>query len=156
VTASELVFLILGLGLGVVTGAAIVEVFRSRPPVPRQVRVTIQADAIPRRRAATLSEDAFLMAGPEPARGGPADRRETLVAMPADGVDRRTIVRSDPPEPRRQPLIGIPVVGGDDPVLAALRVQAVSAAMRDGDAPAGTGHTLGATGFGPTDGGLSA
>jgi hypothetical protein len=156
VTASELMFLVLGLGLGVVTGAAIVEVFRSRPPVPRQVRVTIQADAIPRRRAATLSDDAFLMAGPETARGGPADRRETVVAMPADGVDRRTIVRSEPLEPRRKPLVGLPVAGGDDPVLAALRVQAVSSAMRDGDGPVGTGHPLGATGFGPTDGGVPA
>ena len=37
-------------------------------------RVTVSPDSVPRRRASTLA-DAFVGSGPEPARGGPADRR---------------------------------------------------------------------------------
>jgi hypothetical protein len=94
VTASEFTFLALGLVLGVVSGAALVEVLRARPPAPREVRVTVSTDAIPRRRGSTLSDDAFATAAPEPARGGPADRR--LIDEPAAGrdLDRRTLVRS--------------------------------------------------------------
>ena len=40
VTASEFAFLALGLVLGVAAGAALVEVARSRPSAPREVRVT--------------------------------------------------------------------------------------------------------------------
>jgi hypothetical protein len=76
VTASEFAFLAMGLVLGVAAGAALIEVVRARPPVRREVRVTMTADAIPRRRAATLANDAFAeaRATAEPARGGPADR----------------------------------------------------------------------------------
>ena len=93
-TASEFTFLALGLVLGVVSGAALVEVLRARPPAPREVRVTVATDAIPRRRGSTLSDDAFATAVPEPARGGPADRR--LVDQPAAAIEaeRRTLVRS--------------------------------------------------------------
>jgi hypothetical protein len=143
VTAGELVFLVLGLGLGIVSGAAIVEVLRTRPPVPRQVRVTVQADAIPRRRAATLAIDAFAMPGFETAPGGPADRRIDELPVPAGGLERRTTVRSGSGVPVFAPLVGIPVAGGDDPVLAALRVQAVSSAMRGGNGHGngnGNGH----------------
>ena len=38
VTASEFSFLALGLVLGLVTGAALVEFIRARPPAPREVR----------------------------------------------------------------------------------------------------------------------
>ncbi len=185
-TASELLFLALGLGLGIVSGAALVEVLRTRPPVPRPVRVTVQPDAIPRRRPSTLSEDAFLSSGSETAPGGPADRRTADRRAASGGADRRTIVRSGPGVPVFAPaaltgasapdrvmtaapptverrgtsggtpapsgemarpsggmsgssgssgsLVGIPVAGGDDPVLAALRVHAVSSAMRAGPA----------------------
>lgn len=160
-TAGELVFLVLGLGLGIVSGAAIVEVMRTRPPVPRQVRVTVQADAVPRRRPSTLAIDAFTMSGSETARGGPADRRIGEVPVPAGGLERRTTVRSGSDAPVFPPLVGIPVAGGDDPVLAALRVQAVSSAMRganghgDGNGNGhGNGHGYAADPLpGTTDGG---
>ena len=76
VTASEFSFLALGLVLGVVSGAALVEFLRARPPAPREVRLTVAHDAIPR-RSSTLADDAFTAPRPEPARGGPADRRRS-------------------------------------------------------------------------------
>ena len=91
-TASEFSFLALGLVLGLVTGAALVEFIRARPPAPREVKLTVAHDAIPR-RATTLADDAFVAVGPEPARGGPADRRLIGGAMPAGGSERRTTVR---------------------------------------------------------------
>lgn len=94
VTATEFAFLALGLLLGLASGAALIEVLRARPPVPRDVRLTIAEDAIPRRRAATLSDDAFITAVPQPARGGPADRRLTDDQPAIADIDRRTAVRS--------------------------------------------------------------
>ena len=93
-TASEFSFLALGLILGAVSGAAVVELIRARPPAAREVRLTVAHDAIPR-RATTLADDAFIMAGPEPARGGPADRRFVGGSMPGNAIDRRTNVRFD-------------------------------------------------------------
>ena len=90
-TASEFSFLALGLILGAISGAALVELIRARPPSPREVRVTVRHDAIPR-RASTLADDAFVGVGPEPARGGPADRRQVSGAMPVGEADRRTTV----------------------------------------------------------------
>ncbi len=176
-TASEFTFLALGLVLGIASGAALVEVLRARPPVPRPVRVIVETDAIPRRRPSTLSDDAFMTAGAEPARGGPADRRLTEVPMADRTVERRTSVRSGPgvpvfatasmavgstaqggpsmqrvigpTYPLADPggttgpvgsLVGIPVDGGDDPVLAALGVSAVTSVMRS----SGTGSVDGA------------
>jgi hypothetical protein len=142
VTPSEFSFLALGLILGAVSGAALVELIRARPPSPHEVRVTVAHDAIPR-RATTLADDAFVTVGPEPARGGPADRRVVGDAMPAGGADRRTTVRfaeprspavapsmagaipitpdpSEPPVPGRimepaLPLTGIPPARDQDP-----------------------------------------
>jgi hypothetical protein len=92
VTASEFSFLALGLILGAISGAALVELIRARPPSPHEVRLTVAHDAIPR-RASTLADDAFVTVGPEPARGGPADRREAPATAAADGPERRTTVR---------------------------------------------------------------
>lgn len=91
-TASEFAFLALGLVLGVASGSAIVVVLGSRPSA-REVRLTVEPGAVPR-RAATLSSDAFSAPG-EPARGGPADRRR---------LDRDAPV-ADPPPP---PPYGVP------------------------------------------------
>ena len=91
-TASEFSFLALGLVLGVVSGAAIVELVRARPRVAPEVKVTVTHDAIPR-RVSTLADDAFTGARPEPARGGPADRRSSDALMPAGSAERRTTVR---------------------------------------------------------------
>jgi hypothetical protein len=95
-TASEFSFLALGLILGAVSGAALVELIRARPPTPREVRVTVAHDAIPR-RAQTLADDGFVAAGPEPARGGPADRRQIGGEGPVGSPDRRTTVRFSEP-----------------------------------------------------------
>jgi hypothetical protein len=92
VTASEFVFLAMGLALGLASGAALVEILRARPSPPRQVRLTVAPDAVPRRRAATLADDAFLADTP-PAPGGPADHPETGVAQ-ASGAPARTPVLS--------------------------------------------------------------
>jgi hypothetical protein len=92
VTASEFSFLALGLILGVLSGAALVEILRARPPVPREVRVTVAHDAIPR-RSSTLADDGFTAPRPEPARGGPADRRRAAASIPAGFPERRTTVR---------------------------------------------------------------
>jgi hypothetical protein len=91
-TASEFSFLALGLVLGLVVGAALVELVRARPSSPRRVTLTVSHDAIPR-RSATLADDAFITVGPEPARGGPADRRLIGTEMPAGTFERRTSVR---------------------------------------------------------------
>src|SRR3954453_19119075 len=95
VTASEFSFLALGLVLGLISGAAIIEFVRARPPAPREVRLTVSHDAVPR-RSSTLADDAFTVAGPQPARGGPADRRLLGSPLPAGAPDRRTTVRLSP------------------------------------------------------------
>jgi hypothetical protein len=74
VTASEFAFLALGLVLGVAAGAALVEVVRSRPAAPREVRVTVAPNSI-RSRASTLADGPQTNGDDGPARGGPADRR---------------------------------------------------------------------------------
>lgn len=94
VTVSEFTFLALGLVLGLASGVALVEIIRARPPARHEVRVTVAQDAIPRRRPATLADDAFVAVGPEPARGGPADRRSMDATTPLGTPDRRTNVQS--------------------------------------------------------------
>jgi hypothetical protein len=158
VTASEFVFLALGLVLGVAAGAALVEILRARPAVPREVRVTVATGAVPRRRSATLADDAFAgIPAAEPARGGPADRRGDGSAVAAGTVDRRTPVRPGSAMTASSPamssqalaaLIGtedvgegrsvparwpLPISGGADPTLTALRASAAvmaTAALR--------------------------
>ena len=130
--ASEFAFLAVGLILGVASGAALVEVLRARPPAPREVRVTVAQDAIPRRRGTTLAEDAFAVAAPEPARGGPADHeiddvpdrngdgyRTTVrhgVAMPAGVV---AMAMAAPPA-----MVGFRVEPGHDPAFQAMAMAA--------------------------------
>ncbi|MBF8289085.1 MAG: hypothetical protein HW391_53 [Chloroflexi bacterium] len=104
-TASEFAFLALGLVLGIASGSALVVVLGSRPPA-REVRLTVEHDAVPR-RAATLSSDAFQAHG-EPARGGPADRRR---------MDRDAPV-ADPPAPWPYPAAGVPVMASGGSALA--------------------------------------
>jgi hypothetical protein len=116
VTASEFSFLALGLILGAVSGAALVELIRARPPAAREVRVTVAHDAIPR-RSTTLADDAFIVAGPEPARGGPADRRLTDEVGAGFSIDRRTTVRFDgPSRPIRSGPAGSPSMAGAIPI----------------------------------------
>jgi hypothetical protein len=159
VTASEFVFLAMGLALGLASGAALVEILRARPSPPRQVRLTVAQDAVPRRRAATLADDAFVA---DTAPGGPADHLEAG-ATPAPGAQARTPVLSplpdvpgsngvvsahddSEPQPGRvlQPafrltgpagaesehdLTPVAVDSGVDPMLAALRASAAATAV---------------------------
>ncbi|MEX1170641.1 MAG: hypothetical protein WEE50_10915 [Chloroflexota bacterium] len=113
-TVSEFMFLAIGLLLGVASGAALVEVIRARPPARHEVRLTVSTDAIPRRRGSTLADDAFVMAGPEPARGGPADRRAQEGPAPPGTPERRTNVLSPG-------MVGMSISAGADPMLGALQ-----------------------------------
>lgn len=113
-TASEFAFLALGLVLGVASGAALSMVVRARPPAPREIRVTIATDAVPRRHSATLSglarsEAPSMTVG---ARGGPAD--PSILAATAG---ERTPVRSMTPAGRP---IAIPIRPEPDPLLESL------------------------------------
>jgi hypothetical protein len=148
VTASEFVFLALGLVLGVAAGAALVEILRARPRAPREVRVTVATDVVPRRRSATLADDAFIgIQAAEPARGGPADRRGDAPAIAPGDYERRTPVRSDLATASQSSgissqvlaaLIGtdgvgegvarrpLPISGGADPTLTAIRASAAA------------------------------
>ncbi len=126
---SEFAFLALGILLGVPAGAAILAVTRSRPAAAREVRLTITHDAIPRRRAATLSGDPF-ETDRAPAAGGPADTSQVprITRMPQERVAENGRVaplptpsgRPAPRTPVRYP-VGIEVASGADPVLAAIQ-----------------------------------
>ena len=129
-TASEFAFLAIGLVLGVASGAALFEVLRSRPPVARQVRVTVAPNAIHARFASTLADPRAAGDPVGPARGGPGDRRwhdeeifgtdepgatdrrhaevETDRSASESAVDSGTPVRSMPgdPEPSAHPTAG--------------------------------------------------
>jgi len=146
VTAGEFAFLALGLVLGVATGAALIEVMRSRPPAKREVRVTVAPNSIARRRATTLADvDAY--AEPSgPARGGPADRRwvdrdpdeedvddrspagapETTAADKSNGASNGTAVPTGPGAGTngggREP-VGISISREPDPMMAALQAK---------------------------------
>jgi hypothetical protein len=74
VSASEFAFLALGLLLGAASGAALVIVARARPPAPREVRVTVTPESVPR-RSSTLAADPFALELTGPAPFGPGDRR---------------------------------------------------------------------------------
>lgn len=97
-TASEFALLALGLVFGVAGGALLVELGRVRPPAPRTVRVTVVAEAVPRRRPATLAEDAFAMFA-EPAVGGPGERDDVDEYAANSWPPVRTLVRSGPQPP---------------------------------------------------------
>jgi hypothetical protein len=169
VTAAEFAFLAIGLVLGVAAGAALLAVLRARSLVRPEVRVTVATDAIPHRRAVTLSDDAFVPSDADPARGGPADHGEPDASVAGGRPDGRTAVRSGtvgatgndgaaPTRPTSGPtteptfrlsdtrgravgaeMVGISVDGGADPLMAALHASALSAAMRARDTN-GTGH----------------
>jgi hypothetical protein len=150
VTAPEFAFLVMGLVLGIAAGAALLEIVRARPAAPREVRVTVAQDAIPR-RSATLADPAFGRVSPEPARGGPADRRDMPAEPPVGTAERRTSVQSTGPltlalmgtaagRPVSAPgqasgqmappdRVGVPVSRGDDPLLAAMRASAAASAV---------------------------
>ena len=119
-TASEFAFLALGLVLGVASGAALSIVIRARPPAPREVRVTVSPDAVPRRNGTTLSGlGATLRA--EAARGGPADP-EILGGVDEVGTPVRSAV-----SPRA--AVGIPIRPSPDAWAEALGIAATAVAV---------------------------
>jgi hypothetical protein len=142
VTVSEFTFLALGLVLGLASGIALVEVIRARPPARREVHVTVAQDAIPRRRPVTLSDDAFVVVGPEPARGGPADRREIDLPITSPGIDRRTHVPSHGPSSgwNGSPGTAVPVVPDAGPPF---RIQGLDPTRPSGPRAALVGLAVG-------------
>lgn len=134
-TASEFAFLALGLLLGVAVGGALIEVLRARPPSPREVRLTVSPDSVPRRPSTLASTIAPASVGP--ARGGPADRRgidrEPLPVMATAAAARRIGAPSPAPGdpfPTAVPaLVGISIEPEPDRVLAALRATPAAAGV---------------------------
>lgn len=165
-TASEFAFLAMGLILGLAAGAALVEVVRARPPTAREVRITMSTDAVPR-RSSTLAGQGHLPSPTEPARGGPADRRDSEAMVPAGTAERRTAVLSGPGPtegvgegpmpgrimrpafPLRDPApavatsipMGIPISDGLDPFLGELRASATVAVSAPPRATTATAST---------------
>ena len=145
-TGSEFAFLAMGLALGVAIGAAIIEVLRVREAGRHDVRVTVTPDAVPRRRSATLADQ--FVADPlhhtDPARGGPGDRtaeepdrapapvmasnRGTSVLSRTAGV-AHPVVRLPGATDPGGPAYPLPVAGGLDPMLSALRASAAAGAV---------------------------
>jgi hypothetical protein len=129
VNASEFAFLAVGLILGVATGAAFVEVLRARPPAPREVRLTISPDAIPRRRGTTLAADAFAVTVAGAARGGPSDYEADETGPGRRAPEPRTVVRSGDATAggtgamtvaASPSIVGFHVEPGHDPVFRAM------------------------------------
>jgi hypothetical protein len=167
VTGSEFAFLAMGLILGVAAGAALIVVLRSRPPATREVRITVAPDAVPRRRAATLANDAFTDSPVviDPARGGPADGLDarsplrTPVLGPRPGTVAEPAFRLVGPggdgngtgfdlDGTAVAAHGLPVSSGVDPMLSALRASAAAsaeAAMRSSGSP-GLSRSSGSSG----------
>ncbi len=114
-TASEFAFLALGLVLGVASGAALSIVIRARPPAPREVRVTVHAEAVPRRLPATLSGFARPSAAvvAAAARGGPAD--PTTLGAVVEPTRTPVPSGSESKEP-----VGIPIRPETDALVEAL------------------------------------
>ncbi|MEZ0241009.1 MAG: hypothetical protein ACAH65_09445 [Chloroflexota bacterium] len=152
-TGSEFVFLAFGMILGIAAGAALIEFIRARRPA-RAIRVTVAPDAVPRRRAATLANDAFTDSpvAVDAAQGGPADRQSLLshnglsepsprtpVLPPTPGAAAEPAFRlTGPTPPTVGPLVpgapggavaqGMPISTGIDPMLTALRASAAASA----------------------------
>ncbi len=130
-SASEFAFLALGLVLGLASGAAIVEVLRARPPAPREVRLTLTPDSVPRRPSTLAGPVVPSAIGP--AAFGPADRRTD--ARPRWGTEAAASRRGRTGVPSvaaadelAWPMVGIAIEPEPDRVLAALRATPAAAA----------------------------
>jgi len=138
-TGQELAFLVLGLLVGATAGVLVASVLRDRPRRPREVRVTVAPDSIPRRRPATLTDNS-LGGATAPATGGPAEESPSAGPPGAVSAPSRTPVRTKPspfvaagstirageaasPASAAAPdrLVPVPVGGGVDPLMDALR-----------------------------------
>jgi hypothetical protein len=150
VTVSEFAFLAMGLVLGIAAGAALILIVRSRRPAAREVRVTMTPDAVPRRRAATLANDAFAEArgSAEPARGGPAERHEPAATGPGrpsggehgSGPEHRTAVHVPVPGTIVEPAFKL-----TGPTLDPRPVMSSNGSGAGGSSADEVGQTVGAT-----------
>lgn len=153
--ASDLGFLALGGILGLLAGAALLAILRTRPPAPRQIRLTVTPGSVPIRPSrTTLDGDPFI---PEPgwralSRVAGTRRSGAEVATAtalAGGAGNGTLVRSEAPHdgpPADSPAtetetglpdgetesVGIAIGSGPDPVLAAIAASGARAAKRAG------------------------
>lgn len=152
---SDLGFLALGGIVGLLVGAALIAVLRTRPSAPRRIRLTVTPGSVPIRPSrTTLAGDPFV---PDPrwvALGGPADpSRLGTDSGPARGIGRdsenRTPVRSTAPHgdasaPEATTVIdardvqvetepiGLPIGSGVDPVFAAIAAARGTALVEGG------------------------
>lgn len=133
-TPSQFAFMVLGLLLGLVVGISLFAILRSTPNARREVRVTVTPNAVARRRATTLADDA-LPSGP--ARGGPGDRRQfERDAAGADDPVTPTDIRTPVPAAYGPPPFrlagmgagsgGISIQLEPDPMMLALRASAIA------------------------------
>jgi hypothetical protein len=144
VLASDLGFMALGGIVGLLAGAALIAVLRTRPPSPRQIRLTVTPGSVPIRPSrTTLAGDPFTSDPRWVALGGPADPSRVGTDAPyARGIGRRarngTPVRSaaphdtspSPPEAEtvtdtravqvETESVGLTIDSGTDPVFAAI------------------------------------
>jgi hypothetical protein len=129
-SAAEFGFLALGFLLGIATGAAIFEVLRSRPPAPRDVRLIVTPDSVPRRAPATLATGASA-AHPAPTASSPTDATggdervgatEGAPTSPPGGLPSPFAASAPASGPvGAQGRVGIAIHREPDPTLAALR-----------------------------------
>ena len=126
---SEILALALGLLIGVAGGALLVSLFQVRPRPPREIRVTITPNALPRKRASTLAVDHNRLSTVPIGRGGPADPI-TLHVSPgaarpawANAAPIRTNVLDS-----GRSLVAFPITPDRDAGLDALRATGVSSA----------------------------
>jgi hypothetical protein len=159
VVASDLGFLALGGILGLLAGAALIAVLRTRQPIRRQIRLTVTPGSVPIRPSrTTLGIDPFVPESRWAAHGESADVRRlgpevAAATVLAGEAVNGTLVRSDAPhdasstgpeEPSASSSaaqddatetesVGIAIGSGPDPVLAAIAASGKRLARRDQD-----------------------
>jgi hypothetical protein len=155
VLASDLGFLALGGIVGLLAGAALIAVLRTRPPSPRRIRLTVTPGSVPIRPSrTTLAGDPFARDPRWVALGDPVDAARTGPGGAAGGIGwatrNGTPVRSPAPhdsspiapevdtvaETRAVHVetepVGLEIAAGTDPVFAAIAAARGSALAESG------------------------
>jgi hypothetical protein len=125
------VALALGLLIGVAGGALLVSLFQVRPRPPREIRVTITPNALPRRRASTLAVDLHRLSAVPIGRGGPGDpitlgsgSGAMSLARPGGSVIRTNVLDTG----IGGGLVAFPITRQRDPDLDSLRASGAGGA----------------------------